>query len=211
MVTVLLSDGQLLTRNGLKNIISAADGFKVIGSEGLQVRLIESMRLLQPKLLIIDPFLKPDGLLYLQQLRQEMPHSMVIVMSNNIQRADVLKIFELGIKCYISKAASETEIWAAVSAALHNEKFICSSVNQQFFSGNHLNGTSVEIPELSPREKEIIPLIANGIPDKEIAERLSLSFHTVRTHRKNITRKLGFTLKNAAELTMLVGYLNELI
>lgn len=211
MITVLLSDGQLLTRNGIKNIIAATDGYEIIGSEGLQVHLIESMKLLRPQLLIIDPFLKPDGLHYLQQVRQEIPQSVVIVMSNNIQRADVLKIFELGIKCYLSKLASETEIWLAISAALRNEKYICSSVNRQFFSGSHINGMPIELPDLSPREREIVPLIASGIPDKEIAERLSLSFHTVRTHRKNITRKLGFTFKNAAELIMLVSYLNELI
>ncbi|MDB5148331.1 MAG: Chemotaxis response regulator protein-glutamate methylesterase of group 1 operon, partial [Mucilaginibacter sp.] len=64
---------------------------------------------------------------------------------------------------------------------------------------------------LSPREKEIIHLIADGLPDNAIAQKLFLSFHTIRTHRKNITKKLGFSLKNAAELVWLISYLNDLI
>jgi DNA-binding NarL/FixJ family response regulator len=161
--------------------------------------------------LIIDPFF--EGTLTfddLTVLTAKFPLLQILVTYNGLQRAELAKILDAGIKGLLSKAASQDEIIASVQAALINEKHVCKQSKQTLFGAARSIETT-SLPALSPREKEIIHLIADGLPDNAIAQKLFLSFHTIRTHRKNIAKKLGFSLKNAAELVWLISYLNDLI
>jgi DNA-binding NarL/FixJ family response regulator len=211
MTKILLCDHQQITCKGLSAIITSAKGSYDINYGLLDERLIDMISRSKPELLIVDPYSVADGFAFVSQIKAAYPHLQFMIVSNNVQRADVLKILNLGIRCYLSKNASATEIEEGVIAALEREKYFCAEVNQQFFLSNQLPAVRANIPSLSSREKEIINLIGDGISDKDIAERLFLSFHTIRTHRKNITKKLGFSLKNAAELVLLLSYLNDLI
>jgi len=155
---------------------------------------------LKPHLLIADCFSDPafttDDLTRLIATHPQLP---VLLLHNYLQRTDVLKLTDTGFNCILSKNASEQEVSQAVDAALSHRKFLCNSTSL-LLSGNEKGGEPVSLPALSAREKEIVLLIAEGLPDNAIAQKLFLSFHTVRTHRKNISKKLGFSLKNAAEL-----------
>jgi len=81
--------------------------------------------------------------------------------------------------------------------------FFCKNTFETLF-GNKLIPEQAEVSQLSPRELEIIRLIAEGMTNNEIAEKLYLSFHTVKTHRKNIIKKLGFSFKNTAEFASFI-------
>jgi two-component system NarL family response regulator len=211
MVKILLSDHQQITCKGLSSIITSAKGDYDINCVLLDESLIDVIARLRPDLLIADPYCVTEGLDLISQIKTANPHLRFMVVSNHVQRADVLKILNLGIKCYLSKNALTQEIEEGVAAALGREKYFCAEVNQQLFLNNQPPVVRANIPSLSSREREIINLIGDGVSDKDIAERLFLSFHTIRTHRKNIAKKLGFSLKNAAELVLLLSYLNDFI
>ncbi|UOE46250.1 response regulator transcription factor [Mucilaginibacter sp. SMC90] len=210
MKKILLIDKQTLTQKGFTEISSEL-GLNVIvepcdNYEHLK-KLIDQLK---PHLLVIDPFL--GGILTFEDLSlvAECPSLQILVTYNTLQRPELTKMLNLGIKNLLCKTAAQEEIIASLQAALLNKKYLCNQ-SKQMVLGLTRNTDAVSLPSLSPREKEIIHLIADGLPDSAIAQKLFLSFHTIRTHRKNITKKLGFSLKNAAELVWLIGYLNDLI
>lgn len=211
MIVILLIDNQELTLTGLTNTFAAYPNFALIAYQGELAQIDHAIKQHQPRVLVMDPFLEKEGVEKLKQLKANFEDLQFLVLSNQTQCADIISIFELGIKCYVSKLSSTQEIIAGVMAAANHEKYVCGQVKQQLTpAGSPLIQLS-DIPKFSEREKEIIHLIAAGVSDKAIAEKLFLSFHTIRTHRKNIARKLGFSLKNAAELVSLISYLNDVI
>jgi two-component system NarL family response regulator len=133
------------------------------------------------------------------------------VISNKQKKNERQEVVDLGIKNYVSKECRKQELVNAVYAAAKGKQFFCEQV-LQILIGNKITGkTTEDVPQLSIREKEIIQLVAEGLTNKEIAGRLFLSIHTVKTHRKNMIRKLGFTFKNAAELMQYAGIGTSLI
>ena len=211
MNEILLIDSQVLTRRGLIQII-AASPVSVNIQQSDNVNGIEDLvEQVKPQMLIMDPFF--GNLFSLDELAGFMakyPLLPVLITYNVLQRAEIVRLLDMGIKSFLSKTASKDEVINAVEIALLNKKYFCKNTSQLLF-GSEKSKENPEIPTLSPREKEIIHLIAEGLPDNAIAQKLFLSFHTIRTHRKNITKKLGFSLKNAAELVWLISYLNDVI
>jgi DNA-binding NarL/FixJ family response regulator len=211
MKKILLIDSQVLTKRGLSHVISELQLNVVAEACSSYEQLNRLIDRLKPEVLIIDPFF--GGILNFEDLMgftAMFPLLQVLIIYNVLQRAELTKIIDTGIKNILSKAAPQDEIIAAVQATLNSERSFCRQTNQTLF-GASKNIETLSLPSLSPREKEIIHLIADGLPDNAIAQKLFLSFHTIRTHRKNITKKLGFSLKNAAELVWLISYLNDLI
>lgn len=211
MYKILLCDHQDLTRNGLAKIILSLQRFDELKYASIDENLVDAIKETNPDLLIIDPYSAPDGLRWLKQTTSIYPDMRLMVFSNNTQRSDILALLNLGIKCYLSKKATAQEMMAGIAAAAIKGRYFCNEVNQQFYMGNPVVSGQDDLPHLSAREKEILHFIADGVSDKNIAERLFLSFHTIRTHRKNINKKLGFNLKNAAELILVINALNDLI
>jgi two-component system NarL family response regulator len=211
MIKILLYDIQELTREALCNIAGRNNNFNLSVCSNQDENIHELIAQKRPQLIIIDPFLIPKGLEILKQLKTRYAYLQFLVLTNQVQYTDITSIFDIGINCYVSKQASSEEVLNGIAAAAKNERYVCNRVNQQIRPKSNVPASLTDIPEFSPREKEIIQLIATGTPDKEIAQKLFLSFHTIRTHRKNITRKLGFSLKNAAELIWLISYLNDFI
>lgn len=211
MKSVLLIDGQVLTQKGLSQVISEL-GLKVFSETSHNYEQLNKLiNQLKPQLLIIDPFF--GGILTFEDLTTLIvgfPLLQVLIIYTGIQGGELAKMLDLGIKGLLSKAAAQDEIITSVQAAMINEKHLCKQTKQTLF-GAARNIETSSLPVLSPREKEIIYLIADGFPDNAIAQKLFLSFHTIRTHRKNITKKLGFSLKNAAELVWLISYFNDII
>lgn len=211
MKSVLLIDGQALTQKGISQIISELKLNVLAESCDDYKQLNNLIAQLKPHLLIVDPFF--STFLTFEELTEisvEFPSVQILITYNTLQRSELTRMLNIGIKGFLSKAATEQEVITCVQATMLNEKHLCLQTKQTLL-GVARNIENTTLPSLSPREKEIIQLIADGFPDNAIAQKLFLSFHTIRTHRKNITKKLGFSLKNAAELVWLISYLNDVI
>ena len=206
MRKLLLLDRQLLTAQGMLYLFAGSE-FSIVHSPNSQgAAIYEAVKELQPDVLMIDPFLTEESisaetLSALKTVSKSLP---VIGFTNSTRSEDLSFLAAIGIRCHLSKQAAPNEIFAGLQAALNNKGYHCQRT-RQLLMGEVTTHPLAEI--LSEREKEILLLIADGKTDREIAETIFLSFHTVRTHRKNIGRKLGFSLKNVAELSALVNSL----
>jgi DNA-binding NarL/FixJ family response regulator len=203
---ILLIDQQFLTANGISTLLNNKGYTVSYFPYRKSANISKLIRLQQPELLIIDP-LSTKGEFHesiLTALNDHIGKLPIIVLTNSSRFQTLRKLLATGIRCHLSKHASGDEILQGIAAALKHETFYCQRTQDILGMETAL---PVVVDLLSDREKEIILLIADGKTNKDISETLFLSYHTVRTHRKNITRKLGFRLKNVSELTRLANVL----
>lgn len=210
MIKILLADNQRLTHLGIIHSLAKITDINIIGQAGDITELEEQILSSKPDVIIIDHYNQLLSLNDLLHIRNQYAVR-ILVISNNRQRADVMEVINSGIKNYISKEASHDELIRAIYATARDEHYFCTNI-LRVLAENQTPEKSIEgVHLLSPRETEIIHLIADGLPNKDIADKLFLSVHTVKTHRKNIIKKLGINFKNASELILLVSYLSDVL
>lgn len=202
-IRILLADSAFLVREGIKSVISGYPYMKIVGEATHTSQLRESISQEQPSLVIIDynspgSFSPKDVHLILKD--SLVPN--VLVISSGLKKEEVFQVLEYGVKGFLLKECDQTEIIGAIHALAKNEKFFCGKVLdiilERQISPSPLEACSPA--RLTERETQIVTLMAEGIATQEIADRLSLSVHTIYTHRKNVMRKLGVT--NAAEVIL---------
>jgi len=152
-------------------------------------------------LVVIDPLSSSERFTVATtlKLKEKYPDKKVLIISEIHSPQNVLQILEKGVQGYLTRQCDAAEITHAIFAITKGEKFYCNKVidialNKEFDPEN------CEPTSLTERENEITTLIASGLTNKEIGEKLHLSHHTVHTHRKNILKKLG--IKSVSELTV---------
>jgi len=206
MINVLIADKQVLTREGLMALLANNKDIQVTGNAGTDAELEQMMIALKPHVLIIDHhYSNHFNIDNIKSLTARFGFTRILILSNRQQREEILDFIEHNIKNYLFKECTPDEIIKAVYATARGEQFFCKNTVQTLFGDSEHLKKVPGISLLSPREIEIVHLVAEGLTNKEIAGKLFLSFHTVKTHRKNIIKKLGFTFKNATELISLTG------
>lgn len=201
MINVLIADNQLLTREGVASILTGISDISISGQVNNRADLAQMIIAYRPDVIIIDHLNSSE----LKKINNHHDLSRVLVLSNKKQKGEILETLGLGIKNYISKECTRQELVHAIYATAQGKQFFCENTLQVLF-GNKITGKNIDdTPLLSQRETEIVNLVTEGLTNKEIAEKLFLSIHTVKTHRKNIIKKLGFTFKNATELMLVPG------
>ncbi|MAY83546.1 MAG: hypothetical protein CMP59_05360 [Flavobacteriales bacterium] len=202
-ISILHANANVLMANGLSAILANGGGIERIKIASTEEQMFDSLRQDHFDLLVIDPLdeeaFSPNTT---HRIREEFPKLKVLIISNIASSNEVLSVLEKGVEGYLTRQCDEAEIKHAVFAINKGEKFYCNKVldiilNKQFGPEEEEN---CEPTVLSERENEITALIAKGNTNKEIAEQLHLSHHTVHTHRRNILKKLG--VKSTSELTV---------
>lgn len=205
MPNVLIADNQFLTYKGMIATLSDIPDIRIVGRAANQTELIQMTARLKPDVLIIDhKYADHFSIAELKLIPQQFEFARILILSNRQHKTEILDFINGGIINYITKTCSFNELVQAIYATAKGEQFFCATTSQTLFGDNL---PAADIPQLSPRETEILHLITEGLPNKDIAEKLFLSVHTVKTHRKNIIKKLGFTFKNAAGLTSMAQLL----
>jgi DNA-binding NarL/FixJ family response regulator len=195
---ILIADNQTLVREGIKSIISSNADFELAGEVLSSSELIPALERTAPDVVIIDYFLPGYfSLADIKRISTRFPETGIMVVSTNLHKADILKTLEYGVNNYILKLCDIHEFTGAIYATVRKERFFCGKVLDMILDKPAPNCEPIE---LSAREVEIVKLIAKGLTNQSIADKLFLSIHTVGTHRKNILRKLD--LNKASELVM---------
>lgn len=205
MIDILLADNQVLTREGLNAIISGMIDIQVIGLANSIPELEQMAGRLRPRVIVIDPNYQDHfSINDIKRLAAAFDFARILILTNRHPKAEIQQILNSGIKNYVFKECSGEELIQAIYATAGGKQFYCKHTFEVLFGSKLIPEKTSDIPALSQRETELVHLIAEGLTNNEIAEKLFLSVHTVKTHRKNIIKKLGFTFKNIADIAAVI-------
>jgi two-component system response regulator NreC len=200
-ISVLIADDHTIVRSGVRLLLEAESDIRVVG-EALNGReALELAESLQPDVVLMDISMpEMDGLEATKQLKTRFPHINVLVLTMHRSDDYFFEMLKVGASGYILKGAKTSELINAVRIVQRGEVFLYPSMTQKLVQGylQLANWEDEGEPSLSPREKEIFRLLAEGYSNKEIAEKLVISPSTVHSHRGNLMDKLG--LGNRREL-----------
>lgn len=194
---VIISDKHFLSRTGLEHIIQKHfPTAKYITSciEGFQ-SLAQQIKTFQPDIVLLDYISMNISAEKLQVLILKYPSVKFILITDWLPKTELMRYFRINLKWHLLKECDEQEIKECIEYACNNQSFFCNKLIQFIQSENSsaslkarkkmdCSGTSI-----TQREKEIIRCVAEGMSNKQIADALHISIHTVLTHRKNIMRK----------------------
>lgn len=206
MIRVVIADAAYLVREGLKAVLNGHPNLEVIGEAGHRKKLFSILPEAQADLVIFD-YHAPNDTFSIEDVKEISsisPETNTLIISSWLDKKIVMKVLEYGAKGFLLKECDQTEILGAIHAINKNEKFFCGRVLDIILERHDIPTEEpreeCDPTNLTQRETEIVRLMAEGISTNDIAEELSLSVHTIYTHRKNIMRKLG--VKTASEVIL---------
>lgn len=190
-LSVILADSQYLIRVGLRHILDAIPDCEIVAEATHEAALLNLLHHHQPNILVLDynqPGRFSTETIY--KTRTVSPHTNLLIISADEDKKNIYQVLESGVNSFLSKLCDENEIVNAVLATGKGEKFFCTNVLNHLLEKSFPKEADCMPTPLSPREIEIVRLVASGLIAKEIAGKLNLSTHTIYTHRKNIMKKL---------------------
>lgn len=195
---VLLADDHKMMRDGLRAILEKA-GFEIAGEAATGHEAISLAHRVKPDVVVMDISMPElNGVDATRRLVAEMPGIKVIALSMNADRRYVVAMFEVGAVGYLLKSSASEELVQAVRAVADDLTYVSPAI-AAIVVDNLVSAHASPSKPLSPREREVLQLLAEGSSSKDIANRLKLAVPTVETHRRQIMDKLN--LRTIAELT----------
>jgi DNA-binding NarL/FixJ family response regulator len=203
MVRILLADDHEIVRRGLKALLQERLEWEICGEAVTGRDAVELATELQPEIAIID-LMMPDlnGLETTRQIRKVSQRTQVLIFTMHQNEGLVHEVLEAGARGYLLKTDAEAHIVTAVETLLRYQPFFSAQISETVLDGFLRSGrqsaSNAAIPRLTPREREVAQLLAEGHRNKKIALRLGISIKTVETHRTTLMRKIG--VKSIVEL-----------
>jgi two-component system NarL family response regulator len=199
---LLLVDDHELMRQGLRSILDREEHVEVVGEAASGRVAVELARTLSPDIVVMDVAMKDmNGIEATRQIRAACPGVKVLALSSHSDSRYVTAILDAGACGYVLKANAYDDLRRALEAARHGKSYLCPDVTQAVL-GASLGTKRQADPagsSLTPREKEVLQLLAEGLTSPQIATRLFIATSTVDTHRRNVMRKLD--IHSVADLT----------
>ncbi len=193
---VLLADDHTLIRAGLRMVIEAQPDLNVVGEAEDGRMAVALAEKLKPDVVVMDigmPNL--NGIEACRQIRDILPETQLVMLSMHSDEGYVLRALKAGAKAYLLKDSAEADLASAVRAAAAGKSFFSPAVGkvllEDYMRKLQRTGAEDSYDLLTPREREILQLVAEGKSSKDIANLLNLSVYTVETHRARVMQKLN--------------------
>ncbi len=202
-IRVLIAADHTIVRQGLARILNEVDGIEVAGEAVDGREAVEKAQELAPDVALLDLSMpRLHGLEALRQIRRRHPKTRCLILSMHKNEAYVRQALQAGASGYILKDSAAEDLVAAIRAVHAGECFLSPGVSkvviEEYLRGGSSEQGQTPYESLTEREREVFQLLAEGLRNHEIANRLHVSVKTVETHRAHILTKLG--LSNIAEL-----------
>jgi DNA-binding NarL/FixJ family response regulator len=205
MITVFIIDDHQMIIEGIHSLLMSEKDIEWMGSAKLPDELLNILKTRQPDVLLMDINLpQKSGLDLCLEVKESYPGIQIIGLSTSFQASVIRKMKENGASGYLLKDASKKEIVTAIHAVNEGREYVSFSVAEVLKQKTPTD----KLPVLTKREKEVLELIADGMTNQEIADKLFLNCTTVDSHRKNMLTK--FNAKNTAALVK-IAVSNHLI
>jgi len=188
---ILLADDHELLRQGLRTLIEDQSGWQVCGEATTGREAVAKARELKPDIVVMD-FTMPElnGMEATRQIRAALPRTQVLLLTMHESEELVREVLAAGARGYVLKSDAGRVLVDALKALADQKPYFTSKISALVLEG-YLNPITRENPELTPREREIVQLVAEGRSTKELADRLGIRPKTADTHRTNLMRKLN--------------------
>jgi len=202
---LLLADDHTLMRQGLRHILESHDDFEIVAEASSGIEAVTAARLHHPDVAIVDVAMKElNGIEATAQILKTSPHTAVVILSMYSDERYVLRSVKAGARGYVLKNSAGDELVQAILTVQKGTAFFSPAVARIFQNGfarlKDARETSDRYDLLTDRERQIYQLLAEGNSNKDIANRLGLSLHTVETHRWRLMEKMD--LHSTAELVL---------
>ena len=186
---ILLADDHLVVREGLRSLLEAA-GFKIVGEARDGREALKLARMLEPEVTVLDigmPLL--NGVDSCRELLREVPEMRIIMLTVHSEDAYVIEALRSGARGYVLKTQAGSDLVRAIGEVTQGRIYLSPSVSSAVVQAFLAGATSPADP-LTPREREVLQLVAEGRSTKEVAGILGVSVKTAETHRTRLMTKL---------------------
>jgi DNA-binding NarL/FixJ family response regulator len=186
---VLLADDHAIVRNGIRHIL-VQEGFTVVGEAANGRDAVQLARELHPDVAILD-FSMPllNGIDAARQTRDVSPRTKILLLTMYKDEAYVLRALRAGIDGYVVKTQAAADLVEAIRSVIHGGLYLSPVISESVVKAALIRNER-ELDPLTPREREVLQLIAEGKSNKEISQDLGMSVKTVDSHRRNLMVKL---------------------
>lgn len=188
---IIICDDHQLVIDGLKSLINGVDGIEVISTANNGVEVLEQIKLLKVDLVLMDidmPVL--DGIEATKRIKKEYPELKVIILTMHDEKSIIQMLMDIGADGYILKNSAQEELLHGIQNVKKGNKHFSPDVTMALLRNDPVEAQKKLREELTEREVEILKLIAEGLSNKEIGEKLFISHRTVDTHRTNLMKKI---------------------
>lgn len=192
-IRILLCDDHLLIRASLKSLIGEFPSIQVVGEAGDGREALEHAGKLQPHVVLMDIAMPGlNGLEATRRLVKDFPQVRVVMLSMHADESHVLQALRAGASGYVLKGSAPRELEMAIEAVARGEIFLSPAISKHVIDVylNRAEGQTNSLDLLTPRQREILQLIAEGKSSKQIAQLLDASVKTIESHRASLMERL---------------------
>jgi DNA-binding NarL/FixJ family response regulator len=197
MITVVTADDHRVVRVGLEQLLGTFEDVRLVASVDGGVRAVQACREHHPDVLLLDLEMPDlDGVAVTGQVREASPQTKVVVFTSFGDRDRIVRALDAGAIGYLLKDAEPEELHGAIRAAARGEAPLAPKAAAALLAER----ATTSPVELTPREREVLALVVEGLANKQIARRLGISEKTVKGHLTNLFQRLGVTDRTQAAL-----------
>jgi DNA-binding NarL/FixJ family response regulator len=204
-IRILLADDHTVMRRGIRLLLESQPGFSVVAEASDGRQAVQQAEATQPDVAVIDIAMPNlSGIEAAQRIATALPNTAIVILSMHSDEGYVLRALKAGAKGYLLKDSAEGDLIDAIKAVHEGKTFFSPEISkmlvEDYVREIRTRGAEDSYDLLTPREREILQLLAERKSNKEIALALNLSPYTVETHRRNLQEKLN--LHSLAELIL---------
>lgn len=197
-IKVYLADDHAMFRDGIKAMLKDESDFDIVGEGDNEKTILSECTELEPDVVLMDISMQgTDGIQVTRKLREAGSQVKILAVSMHNESNYIKSMLDSGANGYILKTTGRNEMITAIQTVYNGATFLSNEVSQNLIKGLQLQASESHA-KLTPREIDVLKMIAGEYSNQEIADTLFISSRTVDTHRRNLLEKLG--LKNTAGL-----------
>ena len=200
MTRILIADDHPIFRRGLRALLENRNGWTVEAEAGDGYEAIDAALRIQPDIAIIDDAMpRMNGVESARRIRARLPKTEICLLTDSEEESVIAHALPVGVRGFVLKSDAEKEILLAVDALSRRRPYFSRVASESLLDHfvKHI-GLPQKIDLLTPREREVVQLVAEGLSNKQVGRQLHLSIKTVETHRGAAMRKAG--LSSTADL-----------
>jgi DNA-binding NarL/FixJ family response regulator len=191
-IRVLIADDHALVRAGIRALAERIEGVEVVAETGNGRDALRLTLEHRPQIVLLDLTMPElNGFDVLERVRRELPEVSVIVLTVHEAEEYAMRALNLGAMGYLPKSAASAELELAIMTVVDNEKYVSPELSRRTFLEHAKEAAPTRVAELTPRQIEVLRMIADGGTTKDIARALQISVKTVESHRAQLMDRLN--------------------